>query len=322
MAAYSISLPSGGVVTGTDFSGPERQTLSIGRPLLVLAPGGTYTTDFFDADENHTVRKWSDALGLPVIGVNRPGYGTIPPPTGMDKKANSFIQQSGRWLHEKALPAVWERFAAKYEATSIVLYGHSIGGAVAVVAASQYEDGRAPYQLSGLSMAGVGCDPAVDEFLTMFEEMHKTEEVGPATPLKFPKEGQEKSMLGPQPELYDAAIRQQTDRLANPIYLQELYDIEFLWPKYWTQYAQSVSVPVLYNMGEHDQLWTVNEDTMRRFGGGFTKSPSVTTSISRHSLHCIEFSHQSSGYYIRLLGFAVECAVQRELKLQLQGTGQ
>lgn len=318
MSTFSIPLPDGTAVTGKDFSPSELKFPIRARPLLVLIPGGTYTVDFFDADENHGVRKWAKTLGLPVLGLNRPGYGDIPAPSNMDKNTNTFIQQSGRWLHNSGLPAVWKQFAQKFEVSSIVLYGHSIGGAVVTVAASMYDKVSSPYVLSGLSMAGIGCDIVYNDFLSMFDDMHKTEEVGPAIPMRFPKQQQERSMLGSIPELYDQTILEQTERLAHPIYLQELYDVEFLWPKYWTEYAGSVQVPVLYNMGQHDQLWQVNDDTMRRFGAGFVKAPSVTTTISSHSLHCVEFSHQSSGYYIRLLGFALECAMQKDLELLLE----
>ncbi|KIX92999.1 uncharacterized protein Z520_11272 [Fonsecaea multimorphosa CBS 102226] len=318
MSAFSILLPDGSAITGKDFSPSESRVPVRARPLLVLIPGGTYTVDFFDADEKHTVRTWATALGVPVVGLNRPGYGDVPVPTAMDKDGSTFIQQSGRWLHNVGLPTIWEKFAQKYEFSSIVLYGHSIGGAVAIVAASLYEEGASPYKLSGLSMAGIGCDTVYHDFLAIFDDMHRTAEVGPATPIRFPKQQQEQSMLGPVPDLYDPAILEQTERLANPIYLQELYDVEFLWPVYWARYAQSVSVPVLYNMGEHDQLWQVNDDSMRRFGAGFVKAPAVTTTISKHCLHCVEFSHQSPGYYIRLLGFAVECAIQRDLRQLLE----
>lgn len=61
-------------------------------------PGGTYTTDFFNADANHSIQQWSEALGIPAIGLNRPGNDVIPAPTDMDKESNTFIQKSGSGL--------------------------------------------------------------------------------------------------------------------------------------------------------------------------------------------------------------------------------
>lgn len=319
MSAFTLSLPDGSKVSGKSFTPTKLQGPASRRPLFVGIPGGTYTTDFFDADANHSIQQWSEALGIPAVGLNRPGYDVIPAPTDMDKQSNTFIQKSGQWTHQVALPAVWDFFAKQFDVSSIVLYGHSIGGAVAIVAASQYKEGASPYKLSGLSVAGIGCDPIFnDAWMPMFRELHDKQEVPPAIPLRFPKEAQEGSMFGPHTSLYDPAILQQTERLAHPIYLQELYDVEFLWKTYWQHYAESVSVPFLYNMGEQDSLWHVDAETMRTFGAGFKNSPWVTTTISRNSPHCIEFSYQSSGYYIRLLGFAVECAAQREIKLRLE----
>ena len=292
---------------------------SAAKYLLVGVPGGSYTTDYFDADDNHSVRPISEALGIPVIGINRPGYDATPGPIDLDKADNSFIQKSGRWLNELALPAIWTEYAEHLGIESIVLYGHSIGAAVCVVAAGEYEKAKAPYKLSGLALAGVGSDPVDTEFGDAFEEEHKLDRPLPLKGIKFPVQAQQHFMLGDDPQIYDPAILKQTARLQNNIYLQELYDIEYIWPIYWQSYAQLVTVPVLYNAGEMDLLWKINRDTVHKFGEAFSNSAWVSLILSPGAPHAIEHSRQAFGYYLRLLGFAAECATQSAIKRRRGG---
>lgn len=197
---------------------------------------------------------------------------------------------------------------------SIVLYGHSIGAATCVVAAGENDKCQSFYNLSGLALAGIGSDPVDTEFGDAFEEEHKLEKPSPLKGFKFPLPAQQHFMLGDDHEIYDVAILQQTARLQNNIYLQELYDIEYIWPGYWRSYAQRVTVPVLYNAGEKDLLWNINHHTVREFSSGFSKSAWVSHVLSSDAPHAIELSRQSYGYYVRLLGFASECATQATIK--------
>lgn len=319
MSTFSLILKDSSTVTGTVHIPSQTRLRSVSKckPLLVVVPGGSFTADFFDADDNHSLRPICELLGIPAVALDRPGYGGTPPPTGLDKSSNSFIQKTGRWLHELALPAIWSAYADELAVSSIVLYGHSIGGSVCIVAAAEYARERSAYKMSGLSIAGIGCEPASNDFDAMFEEEHKSPNGTPLRSLMFPIEPFNTFMHGDVPETFDPAITLQTERLQHRIYLQELYDVEFLWPKYWESYAKLITIPVLYNGGDLDLLLQINPDTMRRFGAGFSASTWVSLVMSRDAPHAVEHSHQACGYYIRLLGFAVECAVQSEIKLQI-----
>ena len=318
MSAFSLSLKDNSIVTGVVHIPSNRilGALSRRKPLLIAVPGGSFTSDYFDADDNHSLRAVCESIGIPAIALNRPGYDATPPPTGLDKSANSFIQKSGRWLHELSLPAIWDSYADVLEVSSIVLYGHSIGAAVCVVAAAEYEKEAGVYKLSGLALGGIGCQPVVNDFNVMFEEERNSESVGPLRRLKFPTDAMENFMLGNDSSTYDTSIVSQLGRIQHDIYLQELYDIEFLWPGYWTSYARSIKIPVLYNAGELDLLWHINEVTVRKFGEAFEQSTSVSLVLSRKTAHTIELSHQAHGYYVRLMGFAIECAAQSEIQVQ------
>lgn len=320
MSSFSLTLSDESIIEGKLYVQSEQplKSLTGRRPLLVAVPGGTYTADFFDTDENHSLRTVCNALGVPVIALNRPGYGSTAAPVNVDKFKNSFIQQSGRWLHNRALPAIWDTYAEKLKISSLVLYGHSIGAGTCVVGAAEYEMNQPSYKISGLALGGLGCDPKREEFLDMFEAEHKAKVPTPLRKLQFPTHAQQIFMLGSIPEIFDPKVLDQFERLRNDIYMQELYDIEFLWPNYWKSYAELIKVPVLYNAGEADSLWRINRSTMREMEAAFSKSTWVSSVMSHNAPHAIEMSHQATGYYTRLLGFAIECASQFEVEIALQ----
>jgi hypothetical protein len=93
----------------------------------------------------------------------------------------------------------------------------------------------------------------------------------------------------------------------------EVYDINMQWPDYWRGYAETVSVQVLYTLGEFDDLWHVSPSNVRDFVSAFKNSPWVESRLMKNTPHVPEFSHQSSGFWLRVFGFALECAVSLTL---------
>jgi hypothetical protein len=99
-------------------AGPEPSTESHLAPpkyeiksLVVAVHGGSYTRDYFDANENHSIRHVSQFLGIPVIAINRPWYqSTSPVPAILAH--SSFIQDEGRYLHPSILPCLRKQHAS------------------------------------------------------------------------------------------------------------------------------------------------------------------------------------------------------------------
>jgi hypothetical protein len=107
---------------------------------------------------------------------------------------------------------------------------------------------------------------------------------------------------------------QQTERLQHEILLEELYDINVLWPDYWRKYAAEVEVSVLYTLGEYDSLWNNTDQDVKDFAAGFLKATSVEAKRLLLAPHCIEHSLQATGLILRTFGFAIESAVQLKLR--------
>ena len=131
----------------------------------------------------------------------------------------------------------------------------------------------------------------------------------------FPDDFKGPIMLGPPEEgMADQSIYKQTAALQSDTPAGELSDTLTQWLGYWAKYAAEVSVPVMYGLAEKDNLWSVSERSVRSFAAAFAKSPRVESGIILGSAHCSELCKVSRGWYARAFGFALECAVAKELK--------
>lgn len=132
---------------------------------------------------------------------------------------------------------------------------------------------------------------------------------------KLPDEFKDPIMLGtPEENLAYHSIYKQTAALQSEMPPDELSDALTQWLGYWTKYAAEISVPVMYGLAEVDNLWSASEQSVRNFAAAFQKSPRVESGIILGSAHCSELCKVSRGWYTRAFGFAMECAVAKELK--------
>ena len=122
-------------------------------------------------------------------------------------------------------------------------------------------------------------------------------------------------MLGtPEEGMADQSIYKHTAALQSETPAGELSDTLTQWLGYWTKYAVKVPVPVMYGLADADNLWSASEQSVRSFATAFEKSPRFESGIILGSAHCSELCKVSRGWYARAFGFAMECAVAKELK--------
>ncbi|MEY2926435.1 MAG: hypothetical protein RL367_912, partial [Pseudomonadota bacterium] len=127
------------------FSGrsrPAEQGIDI--PLIVAIHGGTYSSAYFDVP-GYSLLDSAAAAGLPVIALDRPGYGNTP----ILAPVEMTIKGQANYLTQ-ALKSAWRAYGAGRP--GIVIIGHSIGAAISAVIASA-PDGL---PLLGLAVSGVG----------------------------------------------------------------------------------------------------------------------------------------------------------------------
>jgi pimeloyl-ACP methyl ester carboxylesterase len=311
MSVFTMTLPDGKSLTGKRYF-PDQITASHIPvvPLVIAVHGGTYNSDYFDADDRHTFRHISQTTGIPVIAIDRPGYSGTPHLPETPEKS-SFIKEQGEYLHRVVLPFLWKEHASHLGVLSIFLYAHSIGGAITIVAASQHgsENTSSAYPLCGISISGVGSHVKTLP-LEAFNQGRK-ELVGIS--MRIPNDQKDLLMLGPV-QLYDPIVLKQTERLQHDATIEELYDINVLWQGYWRQYAAEIAVSILYTLGEYDELWHTSDQDVKDFAEGFVKAPTVESRRLLSAPHCIEHSLQATGFTMRTFGFALECAVDCKLR--------
>jgi pimeloyl-ACP methyl ester carboxylesterase len=305
MADLSLKLMDGTIVTGKSYTKLNRavELSSASVPLIVLVHGGGCTSEFFDVNPKHTVRNFSEVLGIPAVAINRPGYGGTPAlASAGGQNSDTFIQRHGRWLHELALPAIWKEFSAPLNASSIVMYGESIGGAICTVAAGLHAKEPSQYKLAGLVLSAMGSAPKTEPLKPLFEDdsMRGKE-------LSLPPELLGGLAVGNDSNIADPSVWNGS-RHHHPTSVEEIFDINMQWPTYWKSYANEVRVQVLYSMGEFDNLWHLSAKIMNNFSEAFTSSPWVESRLVKNAPHCIEFGYQCSGFLLRMFGFALECA--------------
>ncbi|PSN68313.1 alpha/beta-hydrolase [Corynespora cassiicola Philippines] len=299
MASSDLSL-AGGSVTGKVFL-PSSASCSSGyTPLLVAVHGGTYKSTYFDASSQHTIKSLVQAFGIPVVAIDRPGYGRTPSLNPIPDDS-SPIQEHGRWLHKFVLPELWKKFSNS--AKSIVLYGHSIGGATCCVAAGLHASDGGSYPLSAVIITGIGVEVGS-------RKLH-WESTSPGY-IRIAEDFKDDIMLTRR-ELYDSDILKTTAQLNQDAPLDECIDIGTQWLSYWNKYAGVITIPVLYMGGAEDQMWNLSKENIEDFGKAFRSSKKVETVQIPCAPHNIELSHQSIVLWGRAGAFAIESTVEGAL---------
>ena len=256
-------------------------------PLVIAIPGGGYGWRYFDLEGCSLLRRAS-ALGIPVLALDRPGYGGSTPlgpaPT---------LMGNAERLNE-TIGALWTREGG--EAAGVVLIGHSIGAAIAVVMAAL----QPRWPLLGLCISGIG--------LRSPPEVAGAWAALPDVPMiELPAAVKQAAMFGPAwTYSADAAARSMSADAPAP--RSELIDIVGWWPEHVLDLAGRVTVPVHYRQGEYDSLWLVNGAEVRRFGEAFATAPEVDAQPYRAGGHCIDFHRLGAAFQLEQLAFALRCA--------------
>ena len=261
-------------------------------PLIVALHGGTYTSAYFHLP-GYSLLDRAAALGIPILAVVRPGYGTSGPLHGED----ASIEGQARFLTE-ALQEGWQRYRASTR--GIVLIGHSIGAAIATCMAAAPQS----LPLLGLAISGVG--------------LHTPEAVREqfaATPdtisMDFPAPMKDQVMFGPAGSFLPH-MPMASQPAHGPALRREILDINTTWPRRVRDIVGNVRVPVHYRQAEVDRLWIVDESEVQQFAAAFTQSPRVDAAMMRNTGHCMDFHRIAAALQVQQLGFALQCAAEVE----------
>ncbi|MFE6365696.1 alpha/beta hydrolase [Streptomyces sp. NPDC057806] len=261
-----------------------------GKPLIVALHGGTYTADYFDVagGPDGSFLDIATRHGHRVVALDRPGYGGSTPLAPED---NTFTR------HTELLGAALAQALERFDADSVFLVGHSIGGMIALMIAAN--DPEVP--LIGVSATGMGA---------VIPPGGAAEALGSLPPdatVDLPYEERDRVMFGPAHTFVPDAVHQAHDTYA-PVPVRELTQAP-VWPKeHLPTLAPLVRVPVHNALAEFDALWDSSPENVAAFAALFTAAPFVDASVARGTGHCIDHHTLGAALHLRQLAFAEECA--------------
>ena len=259
-------------------------------PLIIALHGGTYSSAYFDLP-GYSLLDTAEALDLPVLAIDRPGYGGCPPlPAG-----ENTLRGNADFL-AKALRTAWDEHGGA--ARGVFLIGHSIGAGIAMMIAAQALD----WPLLGLAISGVGLrtpDQSRDAWAAL-----------PNTPfIELPAVIKDEVMFGPQGS-FGPDMPAASHAADAPVPRTEILDIVTTWRHDVADVASRIKAPLHYRQAEHDRLWIVDEGEVRDFAAALSASARVDAAMLRNTGHCIDYHTLGLSLQVQQLGFAMQCAVQ------------
>jgi len=261
-------------------------------PLIIAIHGGTYTSDYFDIP-GYSLLDRAAGLGIPIVAIDRPGYGGSTPVGAAD----SIIVKNAEVLGQ-VIAELWE---AQGQGTSgVFLIGHSIGGAVVTAIAA--DDPSWP--LLGIAISGCLLD-VPGEARAGFNALPDI------AMIDLPVAMKDGVMFGPG-WTYDESMPAASYLSNAQIPRAELIDINNGWVDRVRSVAAHVTAPVQSRQGEFDHLWITDAQQVNDFGAAFSSSLRVDARLVAGAGHCIDFHRAGAGFQLGQLGFALECCIREE----------
>lgn len=253
------------------------QLLACGRdaaPLLLCIHGGGCNGGYFDM-RGFSVAQVALAHGFDVLLVNRPGHGGSAPP----RTASPIGEAAG------LLPGYLAPIMATRVSPDLVVIGHSIGGAVALMLAAE---ARLP--IRGVAVSGIGRVPS-DAARAWLAEQGTT---NPEPPPEF--------FFGPEGS-YDWRGPMALRKVVEPWRLDELQDLRIDWPAAFDAVAERITIPVAFHLAEHERIWRAKSADVANAAARFTQAPRVEADVLPDGGHLYEIHRRGAELAARQLAF-------------------
>lgn len=259
-----------------------------GNPLLVCLHGGSYTSTYFDLP-GYSLLDVGSANGFSVLALDRPGYGDS---DSILDRPISF--QANAELLDGAIQAAWEQL--ELPSTGVVLVGHSIGGAIALMIAAR----QPSWPLLGVAATGIGdvLPPGIADAWRSMPE---------GQPVVFDIQQRRQFMYGPDWTMAHGIVADAEVSTA-PIPIEELLEVVGDWVAAFPGVAAEIGVPVQYALAEYDGLWVADDGTVDRFAARFTAAPFVEATLFSAAGHNIDHHKLGRALHLEQLAFALRCA--------------
>jgi pimeloyl-ACP methyl ester carboxylesterase len=267
------------------------ETEPSGLPLLVALHGGGYNRQYFDGPE-HSFLRLAHRNGFPVVALDRPSYGA----SGQLRVEHGWFAGQASALNE-AIGQLWADLDDE-ELAGIVLVGHSIGGAIALLIAAHNPD----WPLLGVSVTGIGDVPpaAVAEAWESLPDIPS---------IDLPLDRRVVFMWGP-PDTYSRDVPGATSPSFEPIPRVELIEVNTTWVERYHAVAGRITVAVHYRLAEFEALWVATDETIAGFANRLSSAPFVDAGRYRFAGHNIDHHYVGRALHLEQLSFAERCAVE------------
>lgn len=220
--------------------------------------------------------------GLAVLLVDRPGYGASDLLAG-DQPIRSSLAPIAS--------LIWTVLAEPGIGEELVIIGHSIGGAVALLLAAR--PGELP--LHAVAVSGIGDEPPP-----------ATRRWAEGPPDATDRPDFSADMFFGSPGTYDwrgpAALR----RAAEPWRMTEVVEIVTAWPDLWPKVAPTIRCPVHLRLSDTDNIWVAGEAVVQRMADQMTASLHVDAEPLADGGHAYEFHLRGPNLVADQLRFLAE----------------
>ncbi|WP_158010616.1 alpha/beta fold hydrolase [Tardibacter chloracetimidivorans] len=257
-------------------------------PMIVALHGGAHSSAYFDI-KGFSLLERAAALGILAIALDRPGYGDseFRDEAELSHSANAAILDA-------AIGQILAKLGQRNR--GVVLIGHSIGGAIALMIAG----GKPAWPLLGVAVSGVGLRPHD-------EDIEAWQALPPDLFIDLPVALRNIKMFG-EGGTYSEEGQRSIALASVPAPRQELIDIVMSWPSAAPDILTRIDAPIHYRQGEADALWTVNDQEIRRFAQACKSAAMIDACLLKNSGHAIDFHDLGPEFQLEQLAFALKCA--------------
>lgn len=270
-------------VTGLLVQGPRSAP---DAPLLVCIHGGGCNGGYFDLKGCSTVEAAVEG-GLPVLLVDRPGYGQSAPFVSPNPitETGALIRAFIDDVRSKSLP----------ESRDILMIGHSIGGAVVLTMAAE----RGAWPLRGIAVSGIGDQPPAPAKLLGIEDDQ---------PRFEPSQRFTEALFFDPEAAYSWKVLASLRTVAEPWLTAEVIEVIERWPDNWPMLAPQIDVPVHIRLAEHERIWISGEDVIARMTSKISAAPIVDAALLLGGGHLYEVTRHGPQFIASQLRFLLDQA--------------
>lgn len=221
--------------------------------------GGGCNSKYFDI-RGFSVAKAALARGFDVLLVNRPGHGGSDPP-----RTNNPIAEAAARLRDHLAPIMTGRASP-----DVVVIGHSIGGAVALMLAAKQN-----IVIRGVAVSGIGRTLSDTSKAALMRS-----EIDYADPPHDFFFGPKGSYAWNAP----MALR----KVIEPWRVDDIHDVRISWPEQFDTVAAAITVPVAFHLAEYERIWRAAHADVAEAAACFTASPVVDAGVLPDGGHLYE----------------------------------